>query len=206
MSWKFLKEYNQAKDIFISPKKKWYIGKLALGSPYFYPRGFVDTIINFRKLELTSEERLIKLGLKEEVVRGEGYDGKDKFINLPVVRRAKYWFFKLLGNYYWLQIGWPIMIGTVGLGWKDKFGTPRHEWDPQFYIYFFKWQLVVWWSSLDSSERYWEQMLWYLYYQKEYNKESRQVDINKARENWPWATWTDLTNGKKSTWRDDYLK
>lgn len=197
---KFLKEYNQVKDIFVSPKKRCYFGKLTVGSPYFYPRWFVDTIINFRKLKLNSEEESSKIVKRYHWLKEDRLRKNYKFRNLPLVRRSKDWVFKLFGNYYWLQIGWPVMIGTLGLGWKDKFNTPRHEWNPQFYIYFFKWQLIVWWDSPDRDYHYWEQILWYLYYQEEYDKENKQTNIHLARKEWPWS------NNGRSTWKDEYLR
>ena len=59
------------------------------------------------------------------------------------------------------------------LGWKDKFDSPRHEWDPYIAITFLrKWQLCWWFTYIkkgdkDSQTRNlatWEAMLDYLYY------------------------------------------
>ena len=41
----------EIKGVFIPPKKSYYLGKLKHGTPYFYPMGFVSTIIYIRKLK-----------------------------------------------------------------------------------------------------------------------------------------------------------
>ena len=111
-----------------------------------------------------------------------------------MVRRAKDWIFKLFGNHYWLQIGWPISICRNELGWKDKFNSPRFEWTPAFYIFFFKWQFVIHWTAPDGdNDRYYEMILQYLKY---HNK-----DIIATEKDWGWVDSTT----KKSTWNKDYL-
>lgn len=68
----------------------------------------------------------------------------------------------------------PILdIGFYALGWKDKFNSPRHEWDPMINIVFFrKWHLfwVFNWvkkgdhESSVKSMATWEAILDILYY------------------------------------------
>jgi hypothetical protein len=108
----------------------------------------------------------------------------------PRFLRCKW--FKLFG--YEISYGWPIMIVKYGLGWKDKYNSPRYEWSPSFQIWFFRWQFCIWWiSPVKDGDRYWEMVLWYLKYS---NK-----DIEKAKETWGWV---DFTTGE-STWNNDYL-
>jgi len=98
--------------------------------------------------------------------------------------------FKLFGLYWYL--GWPIVVRRNTLGWKDKFETPRFEWSPAFYLFFFKWQLCVWKSPpFGEVDLYWEMILWW----KEYSKK----DIELAKSTWPW-----VSKGV-STWDDAYL-
>jgi hypothetical protein len=88
---------------------------------------------------------------------------------------------------YDMSYGFPIIITRHGLGWKDKFNSPRFEWCPAFYIFFFKWQLVIRWTSHNNDDdRYYEMILWYLNYS---NK-----DIKVAEETWEWQS------DGKSTW------
>ncbi len=116
-----------------------------------------------------------------------------KYSNLPMVRRCKYWTPKIFNKHYYISIGYPIAITNVSLGWKDKYNSPRFEWCPTFAIYFFNWQFIIWWTSPDGdNDKYYEQILWYLYYSK---------DIKDAKDSWGWVN----TKTKESTWNDKYL-
>lgn len=95
--------------------------------------------------------------------------------------------FKLFG--YEIDYGWPITYINYGLGWKDKFESPRFEWTPSFQIYFFGLQFCIWWiAPVDDDDLYWEMVLWYINYCKK--------DLNKAKKTWGWVDY----NTKKSTW------
>jgi hypothetical protein len=147
------------------PIKKYYLGRIVHGCPYFMPRNFNRNIISIRKN------------------------------SIPMVRRAKDWTFNLFGNQYWIQIGWPIKITWHGLGWKDKYDTPRFEFAPGFYIYFFHWQFCVWTvSPIGRTDSYYEQKLWL---EKYCNN-----NYNKAKE-----TWTCVDGDtKESTWDDNFFE
>ena len=88
-------------------------------------------------------------------------------------------------------------ISQSDVGWKDKFNSPRFESSPYFAIRLFKtyfiwyWKLPLHFNHTDYD--YWEQALWYIYYNN--------CDIRKARDSWP---WTDFTTNK-STWNYKYL-
>jgi hypothetical protein len=100
--------------------------------------------------------------------------------------------FKLFG--FDISYGWPIIISTYELGWKDKYGTPRFEWSPAFQLYFFKWQVCVWDASpFKDEELYWEMILWYMNYSNN--------DLDKAKKTWGWRD----SKTKKSTWNDEFL-
>lgn len=174
------------------PKPKYYIGRLIFGTPYFYPWNFNSDIISLRRLKERSIEEATDLNKKWPHLQTSP---QHKFSNLPIVRRAEDWIFKFRRHYYWLQIGWPIYIYWHGLGWKDKFNSPRHEWNPSFYIFFFRWQFVINWTSPDEddNDKYYEMILWYLQYS---NK-----DIKVAEETWPWTSF----DSNKSTWDSKYL-
>ena len=101
--------------------------------------------------------------------------------------------FVLLGKT--VCFGSPIWVCWHGLGWKDKYASPRFEWAPAFYIYFFKWQLVMWRVAPGGSletDHYYEMVLWWLNYSDK--------DIVKAEETWPWRT-----EDGESTWDPSYL-
>lgn len=147
------------------PIKKYYLGKITHGSPYYYPWNFNRNIVSIRKN------------------------------SIPMVRRAKDWVFNLFGNQYWIQIGWPIKISRHELGWKDKYDSPRFEYAPGFYIYFFRWQFCMWEvSPVGETDQYYEQKLWL----EEYSNN----DYDEAKSTWPWVDG----HTKKSTWDDKFFE
>lgn len=180
-----IKELNkELKGIFKLPIKKYYLGKIIHGTPYFSPMNFNSTIISFRKLILADVEKY------EKIIKTHPWEKeRAKFKNLPYCRRSKDWIFKIFNHHYWFQIGYPFSIHTIDLGWKDKYDSPRFEWTPSFQIYFFKWQFCIHWlAPVTNVDNYWEMVLWYLNYS---NK-----DIKKAENTWG---WTDYET-KESTW------
>ena len=105
--------------------------------------------------------------------------------------------FKVFG--YYVSVGWPIVYRINSIGWKDKFDTPRFEWSPAFYLFFFNWQLCIWKTPKTGDvDNYWEMFLWWKYYYKEYG--ANEPNITLAKEKWPW------THNGVSTWNDDYVK
>lgn len=163
-----LKEIKQVKDIFVAPKKKYYLGRIIHGTPYFYPRRFNPTIIS----KSTKPKADNNVSYKKKYSRNNN--------------------FKLFG--YNISYGYPIYIGSHGLGWKDKFNSPRFEWTPSFYIFFFKWQFMIWWTAPDdNNDDYYEMILWYLKYSDK--------DIKKAEETWGYVDYKT----KESTWNKKYI-
>ncbi len=181
------KIFKEIKGVFVKPKKSYYFGRLIHGTPYFYPRNFSNSILKVRKLKLTPQEKIDKLP-------NDFLKKAKKFSNLPMVRRSKDWIIKLFNNHYWVQIGWPFKIHRNDLGWKDKYESPRFEWTPSFQIYLFKWQFCIFWNSQDGNDdKYYEMILWYLYYSDK--------DIDKAKATWGWVD----CETKESTWNDSYI-
>lgn len=184
-----MKLLNEIKGVFKLPKKGYYLGKISHGTPYFYPRNFNATIITVRRLRLTNEKKY-----QEAIKEHPWLKESKRFTNLPMVRRCKDWIFKLFRNHYWLSLGWPMYIYWNSLGWKDKFETPRFEWSPAFYIFFFNWQFCIWWNAPDGdNDQYYEQILWWKNYA---NK-----DIKLAESTWGWNNYYT----KESTWNKNYL-
>lgn len=89
----------------------------------------------------------------------------------------------------------PILdIRFTGLGWKEKYCTPRHEWDPYISIVFFRKFQLLWifnWVDLNDSFSYtrsmatWEAILDII----EYNKDTEYVIKNH--------TWSGHRNGSE---------
>lgn len=179
----------EIKGVFLPPKKTYYFGKTAYGSPYFYPRNFLSTIIAVRKLRLKTEEEKVKI--PKSLLDKPG----NKFSNYPIYQRTKMTILNIFGTYFLLSIGFPIMVSSNTLGWKDKFNTPRFEFAPSFHIYFFGLQFSIFWNSPDgNNDRYYEMILHWLYYADK--------DIKKAEETWGWVDF----NTKKSTWDNNFLQ
>lgn len=154
---------------FKKPKKKYYFGKIIHGCPYFMPINFDRNIVTIRKIKGPADA--------------------------PMVRRSKDWIIELFNRYYWIQIGWPIYFKNLSLGWKDKYDTPRYEWCPAYYLYFFRWQFCIFWTSPtgERTDLYYEQMLWCEHY--------CDGDIDKAKDTWPWIN----SETKISTWDNNFL-
>lgn len=143
----------QLSGVFKLPKRRYYLGRVAHGAPYFYPRNYVGSVAAID---------------------------------------AKYPTFAIFGIP--IRIGFPVVVKSYGLGYKDKFDTPRLEWVPTFHIFFFGLQFSIFHTApIGSNEGYYEQALWYLKYCDR--------DIAKAKDTWG---WTDLNSGR-STWNDIYL-
>lgn len=182
------KAIKAAKGIFKIPKKFLYLGKIRYYTPYFLPRGFLPDVIRVRKLTPLSEERL-----EENKKRGYGWL-KEKWANMPMVQRCWGREVRLLGNTYYLQVGWPFAYVRNEGSWKDKFNSPRLEWTPFKQFWFFKWQLHVGYKTTGNDDQLYEQILWWYYYCDK--------DIKKAEETWPWQD----VETRKSTWNKNLLK
>lgn len=188
----------EIKGTFKLPEKATYFGKAAFGAPYFDPISFIPSIIKARKLKHRSPEEATNQSKKYPHLSDQP---SNKYSNYPMVRRASNKIFKLFGNDYYITWGSPVSIKTNSLGWKDKFESPRFEWPPAFYIFFFGLQYCVWYNApkLDGekyadNDKYYEMILWYLKY-------TIGKDISKAEETWDWVD----SDTKKSTWNKNYL-
>ena len=130
------------KGVFKLPKKVYYFGRLLHGSPYFYPWNFEKSVLHVRKLKPKTKEQLSEMENKYPHLKR---DKLSYYVNAPMVRRNKYWLLSLFNSTYYVSIGWPVIVTWHGLGWKDKFNSPRFEWCPSFQILFFRWQFCIWW-------------------------------------------------------------
>lgn len=99
--------------------------------------------------------------------------------------RKKFWTFGLPARRDYYN---PVIdIGFHALGWKDKWDSPRHEWDPMICITFFRTWHLLWifnWAvkeeknSITKSMATWEAILDYSYYNK---------TIDQAIDNHVWS-------------------
>jgi hypothetical protein len=132
---------------FKRPKIKWYFGKVAIGTPYFYPRRWkkpnrkmameyaTRELEKFKKLNKENPERF-------SVPRYEDLY-KDAF-------RFDFAVSKKIG------------FDFVGLGWKTKWSDTdyRFEWSPIFSFVFFGLQIAIM-VIPPEQHHYWEAWLYY---------------------------------------------
>lgn len=176
-----IKEIKKAIDgVFLPPKRRIYIGNLYYGTPYYYPIGFNPNIIRIKRIYKRDNP--------------ESNKPRDLYRNLPMVRRCKYWIKTIFGKTYYIEIGFPISIKTIELGWKEKYGDPRFEWCPSFQINFFHLQLHIYWTApiineACNNDLYYEMILTYIKHKSD------------AEANWGWIDY----NTKRSTWCKDYI-
>lgn len=123
---------------FKRPKLKWYIGKIAIGTPYFYPR------------------RWVRYSYKDCVNEANKALENDKHNSLT--------FNQLVKKYSGYQKAVKKRIGFdfVSLGWKTKYGEYRHEWNPVWSFVFFGYQIAVM-VIPEHDMHYWECWLNYEY-------------------------------------------
>lgn len=151
---------------FRRPKIKFYIGKIAIGTPYFLPRRWVN---------MTEQEI-------EEVA-------KKAMERFPSSKKT---FEEWLESYKDSKKAVPKKIGFdfVGLGWKTKWGDYRFEYAPVWSFVFLKWQIAITFIA-PEQDHYWEAWLYY-----EYNTDkslSKSERVKKCRENYP-QIWTRTVN------------
>ena len=152
---------------FFSPfkplKLKFYAGKIAIGTPYFYPRRWVKAT---PKLAHESAMKEIK-GIKDFNARNEhnGYQQSVPDYKTAYDRAMKCRF----------PVPKKIGFDFVDLGWKTKWSHEdiRFEWAPLWSFVFWKWQIAIIFKAPEMSH-YWESWLYYeLHTDKSKSKKER---------------------------------
>jgi hypothetical protein len=166
--WDWLKILNSPFKPF---KLKIYIGKIAIGIPYFFPRKWV------------------------KYTHGDAVKSAYESMSNPklITKSFDAWY-KHYRNY---SKAVPLTIGfsSCGLGWKTKWDDKdiRFEWSPVLSFIFFKWQiaLIVY---QDNDIHYWASWLYYELFTEGTKKER----IKKCIEEFP-QIWTSYKDGEKET-------
>lgn len=163
-------------------KIKWYIGKTQIGVPYFLPRKWVkatpELAYEATKKHIEREESLNKLNPKSaRKIKpfGEIYQEKIKYSHAV-----------------------PLKIGFsyCGLGWKTKWDSIRHEWNPVISFVFFGYQIAIT-IYAEHNTHYWEAWICYEYMTDK--KLSKQERIAVCRKECP-QTWIEFPkDGNKET-------
>lgn len=185
LNYKYSKVYWFFKDlswmkVYFSPFKfflpKLYIGKIAIPTPWFYPRTWVKA----------TPERAHK-ATKQYIDREESYNK----MNPNYAREIKSYdeiFQEKMKFLY--SVDKKVGVDFVSLGWKTKWDDYRFEWNPIWSVVFFGYQIALIFQP-EHDMHYWEM---FLCYSKETNKrDSIKNRIKRAKELEP-CVWTSTTN------------
>ena len=93
---------------------------------------------------------------------------KNPFYYWWKVRKLFKFKYKLyVGEYHWSFGDYiresPVALRFIALGWKTKYGSFRHEWNPCIYFKFFKWQIRFIIGPIKEGTWYWETILDWVY-------------------------------------------
>jgi hypothetical protein len=150
---------------------KFYAGKIAIGTPYFFPR-------RWRKLN-EDEVREKAQGMLDKQIKAVAVNP-----NVPQLTLDQ-WIEKSRG--FMKAVPKKVGFDFVRLGWKTKWSDNdfRFEWPPLISFVFFKWQVAV---TVNTPEpHYWECWLYYEYATDK--TKSRKERVAQCREEFP-QTWT----------------
>lgn len=174
----FLKAYNSP---FKPPSLKLYIGKVAIGTPYFLPRRWIKGTTN---LAIAAAGKYIK-------------ERKEFNKNNPEYARPIKSFREVYEDKLRCSYAVPKRFGFnyTGLGWKTKWKPDdyRYEWSPVISFVFFKWQIAISFIA-PECHHYWE--CW-LYYTKQTDKtKSTKERLEQAKKKYP-CEWTRYVNSEE---------
>lgn len=204
IKYKYSKLYWFFKDlewmkVYFSPFKppipRLYIGKVAIGTPYFLPRVW-------RK---ATPERAHK-AVEDYIKREENYNK----LNPDYARKIKP-YNEVFAEKMKYSYAVPLKVGfsSCGMGWKTKFNSFRHEHNPVWSFVFFGYQIALIFRPEDDIH-YWECFLAWEYDTDK--SKSPQERLKEAKEKHR-CTWTSYSNEEKITtdyWtkviRKKYLK
>lgn len=159
---------------------------------------FWRNVVDFRYIDFRHYKGWYYLNICEDLIQIDLENpfktmNKIKEVFIPLRPKLKF------GRHRWYFWQGKIFgIYLHDLEWKDKYNTPRCEEEPIIGISIFNfWFTITWKLPLhlggDYVDNYWEQAVWYLYYNKK--------NLIKAKERWPWA---NMETGK-SSWKDYFI-
>lgn len=161
---------------------KLYVGKIALGTPYFFPRRWV---------KLSEQEATERTNKRIEKMKSAGKNPTDlifKTLHKQELRSQK-------------AVPKKIGFDIVSLGWKTKWDEYRFEWNPMLSFVFFKWQIAIT-VVAPETDHYWEAWLYYHYDTDKSLSKKERIELCKKNNK---MTWTSHCKGTKVT-TDYYTK
>jgi hypothetical protein len=185
MSLKYTLERLRWIKVLWSPFKpfniRWYVGKLAIGTPYFFPRKWVK-----------ATNRRATLATLNEI------EGQKKWNELnPQYPRKIKSFEEIFQANMKCRYPVPLKVGFdwCSLGYKTKWTNTdfRYEWGPVFTFVFFGYQIAMMIGHKHPSH-YWECWLYYEYATDK--TKSKRERVEQCRKEFP-QTWTVFSQGKE---------
>jgi len=189
MKLSFLKALNSPFKPF---KLKWYCGKIAIGTPYFFPRRWVKaTPERAKKAALDEMERIKRYN--EINAHNEGFKPR-------TIRPFEDYYNEYL--MYTFPVPKKIGFDFVDLGWKTKWSNTdyRFEHAPLISLVFLRWQIAVMFIAPEQSH-YWEA---WLYYERDTDKSKSKAErIAQCRKEFN-LTWKTSSLSKQTSETVDY--
>jgi len=171
---------------FKRPKLKFYLGKTAMGTPYFYPRRWVKATPALAREAALQEIKRVEDFNTRNAKNGSAQTVPDYDTAYARAMRCTYPKDKRIG------------IDFVELGWKTKWSATdiRFESAPIWSFVFFGYQIAIIWDA-PEQDHYWE--CW-LHYELHTDKsKSRRERIAQCREKFPQVWIKHTTDGEEKT-------
>jgi hypothetical protein len=185
---RFIRDFQWMK-VYFSPFKppvpKIYVGKTAIGTPYFLPRKWVK-----------GTHRLIDEAVLQQIERIKSFNK-----NNPEYKRREQSYDELYEQKKTYSFAIPKKIGFdfVDLGWKTKWTSTdyRFEWCPVWSFVFFGYQIAITFVPIEPHH-YWE--CW-LYYSRETTGTTKER-LEQSRKGFPcvWSSTRDGVETKTCYW------
>lgn len=176
-------------------KLKWYIGKTAVGVPYFFPRKWVK-----------ATPELAHKAVLEYIEREESFNRMNPNYARKIRPYDEVYQEKLRCEF---PVTKKIGFSSCDLGWKTKWTHTdiRFEWSPIYSFVFFGYQIALTIAAPDSeyANSYWEGWIYYeLYTDKTKSKKER---IEQCKKEFPmsWKGWNKVTGEEYTTNHYDYV-
>ena len=185
----FLKDFEWMK-VYFSPFKfflpRFYLGRTKISTPLFYPRKWVKA----------TPERAHKAVL-DYIAREESYNK----MNPDYARKIRPYdeVFKEKMRYDY-AVSKKIGFDFVGLGWKTKFNSFRHEYNPVWSFVAFGYQIALIFIP-EHDIHYFE--CWLAYEYDTDKSKSQKERLKEAIKKHP-CVWTSYSNDEKT--KTDYWK
>lgn len=170
-------------------KLRFYAGKIAIGTPYFFPRRWVK-----------ATPKLAHKATLEHIQKEERYNEMNPKYARKIKPYEEIYKEKLRYNY---AVSKKIGFDFVSLGYKTKWSETdyRFEWAPLLSFVCFGYQIAIM-INAPEPHRYWEAWLYY-----EYQTDKRLpkwLRIRHCRENFP-ITWTTY-HKSKDNWETEKVE